>query len=163
MTFLGALTVEVVVETPRGSRNKLEIDDDGIVRLDRRLPASLTFPADYGFVPGTESSDGERLDALVLTPEPTYPGVRVRGRAIGVFWLVTGHGREPKLVVVPEGEPMYEGVHDLGDLSAHQLAELSHFFDVYRDLDPSHDVRSAGSTGAPAAAALLERCTHTAQ
>jgi inorganic pyrophosphatase len=90
-------------------------------------------------------------------PEPTYPGVRVRGRVIGVFWLMTGHGREPKLVVVPAGEPVYEGVRDLADLPAHQLAELSHFFDVYRDLDPRHGVRSDGSGGAQAAADLLQR------
>jgi inorganic pyrophosphatase len=109
MTAAGGATVEVVVEVPRGSRNKLEIDDDGIVRFERRLPESVTFPADYGFVPGTSAFDGERLDALVLMPEPTYPGVRVRGRLIGVFWLMTGHGREPKLVVVPAGEPVYDG------------------------------------------------------
>ena len=73
--------------------------------------------------------------------EATYPGVRVQARVVGVFWVMTGHGREAKLVCVPEGDPAYEGVHDLDQLPEHQLTEIGHFFDIYRDLDHGSDVR----------------------
>jgi len=91
--------IDVVVETPRGSRNKYEhYPQQGVMRLDRRLPGSFAFPADYGYVPNTVGSDGEPLDALVLTVEATYPGIRVAARPIGVFWISTGERREAKLV-----------------------------------------------------------------
>ncbi|NHC15376.1 inorganic diphosphatase [Motilibacter deserti] len=152
----GPRTVDVVVETPRNSRNKYEITDTGEVRLDRRLPGAFAFPADYGFVPGATGSDGEPLDALVLTPEPTYPGVRVRARVVGVFWVMTGHGREAKVVCVPDGDPAFDGVEDLEQLPASQLAEIAHFFDIYRDLDPGKDVSCDGRDGVDAGWRVVE-------
>jgi inorganic pyrophosphatase len=154
--------VEVVVEVPRGSRNKFEVDGNGVVRFDRRLPGAFAFPADYGFVPDTLGSDGEPLDALVLMVEPTYPGVRVLGRVVGVFWLMTGHGREAKLVVVPQGDPAYAAVTDIEQLPSHQLAEIAHFFDIYRDLDPDKQVRCEGRDGAGPARGLLEEARRQA-
>lgn len=154
MTGLEA-TVEVVVEVPRGSRNKYEVDAHGAVRFDRRLPGSFAFPADYGFVPDTVGSDGEPLDALVLMVEATYPGVRVRARVVGVFWVMTGHGREAKLVCLPEGDPAYAGIEDLDQLPEHQLTEIAHFFDVYRDLDPDTTVRCDGRDGVQVALRTL--------
>jgi inorganic pyrophosphatase len=151
------MIVEVVVETPRNSRNKYEVDENGAVRFDRRLPGAFAFPADYGFLPGTVSSDGEALDALVLMVEPTYPGIRVRARVIGVFWIMTAHGREAKIVCVPEGDPAYEDVTDLGQLPRHQLTEIEHFLDIYRDLDPGKDVRADGSDGAAVAVGVVEQ------
>src|SRR5919202_3424649 len=116
-------TVEVVIETPRGSRNKYEHDlEQNVMRLDRRLPGSFAFPADYGYVPDTKGSDGEPLDALVLTVEPTYPGVRVTARPIGVVWIRTGDRREAKLVCVPEGEPAYDNVGTIRELPGHLRA-----------------------------------------
>jgi inorganic pyrophosphatase len=147
--------VEVVVEIPRDSRNVYEVDDQGRIRFDRRLPGPFAYPADYGYVVGATGSDGEPLDALVLMPEPTYPGVRVRARVVGVFWIRTGHGREAKLVCVPDGDPAYDAVLDLAELPAHQLREISHFFDIYRDLDPGKDVSSDGQDGAAVAIRLL--------
>ncbi len=151
-------TVEVVVEVPRGSRNKYEVDARGVVRFDRRLPGAFAFPADYGYVPDTVSSDGESLDALVLMVEPTYPGVRVTARVVGVFWVMTGHGREAKLVCVPEGDPAYAGVDDLAQLPEHQLTEIAHFFDIYRDLDPDKTVSSDGRDGRAVALRTLTQC-----
>ena len=147
--------VDVVVETPRNSRNVYEVDRQGRVRFDRRLPGSFAYPADYGYVLGASGSDGEPLDALVLMPEPTYPGVRVRARVVGVFWIMTGHGREAKLVCVPDGDPAYQEVSDLSQLPEHQLTEISHFFDIYRDLDPGKDVSSDGRDGAAVAVQLV--------
>jgi inorganic pyrophosphatase len=150
--------VDVVVEVPRGSRNKYEVNEHDQVRFDRRLPGAFAFPADYGYVPDTVSSDGENLDALVLMVEPTYPGVRVTARVVGVFWVMTGHGREAKLVCVPQGDPAYAGVTDLSQLPDHQLAEIAHFFDIYRDLDPDKTVRSDGSDGRAIALRILAEC-----
>ena len=150
-------SVEVVVEVPRGSRNKFEVSGDGVVRFDRRLPGTFAFPADYGFVPDTVGSDGEELDALVLMVEPTYPGVRIRGRVVGVFWIMTGHGREAKLIVVPDGDPAYAQVTEIEHLPPHQLTEIAHFFDIYRDLDPDKDVRCDGRDGAGVALRVLEQ------
>ncbi len=148
--------VEVVVEVPRGSRNTYEVDAGGVVRFDRRLPGAFSFPADYGYVPGTTSSDGEPLDALVLMVEPTYPGVRVRARLVGLFWIRTGGGRrEAKLVCVPADDPAYADVDELDDLPEHQLIEIAHFFDIYRDLDPGKDVSCDGRDGVEAALQVL--------
>jgi inorganic pyrophosphatase len=149
--------VEVVVETPRNSRNIYEVDRQGQVRFDRRLPGSFAYPADYGYIVGATGSDGEPLDALVLMAEPAYPGVRVRARVVGVFWIMTGHGREAKLVCVPVGDPAYQNVSDLAQLPEHQLREISHFFDIYRDLDPGKDVWSDGRDGAAVAIQLVNR------
>ena len=125
-------SIDVVVETPRGSRNKYEMDEkSGVIRLDRRLPGSFAFPADYGYVPDTIGSDDEPLDALVLLVEPTFPGVRVRCRPIGLFWIRAGERREAKLVCVPEGEPAYQDIHDLAELAQHERDELGNFFDIY--------------------------------
>jgi len=149
--------VEVVVETPRNSRNVYEVDDAGCVWFDRRLPGSFAYPADYGYVVGATGSDGEPLDALVLMAEATCPGVRVRARVVGLFWVVTGHRREAKLVCVPDGDPTYRGITELGQLPEHQLLEIAHFFDIYRDLDPGKDVRCEGRDGAAAAIAVLRQ------
>ncbi len=150
--------VEVVVETPRSSRNVYEVDPQGGVRFDRRLPGSFAFPADYGYVVGATGSDGEPLDALVLMLEATYPGVRVRARVVGVFWIVTGKGRrEAKLVCVPDGDPAFRDVTELEQLPEHQLQEIAHFFDIYRDLDPGKDVRCDGRDGAVVAVEVLDR------
>lgn len=149
--------VEVVVETPRNSRNKYEVDERGVVFFARRLPGAFAFPADYGFVPDAVGTDGEPLDALVLMGEPTYPGVRVRARIVGVIWVRTGHGREAKLVCVPLRDPAFLDVHDLGQLPGHLLREITHFFDIYRDLDPGKEVSFDGSDGVDVAVRVLEQ------
>ncbi len=148
--------IDVVVETPRGSRNKYEHDPQrGVMRLNRRLPGSFAFPADYGYVPDAVGSDGERLDALLLTVEPTYPGTWVSARPVGVFWIRAGGRREAKLVCVPDGEPAYAAVTDLPELPEHQRREIANFFDIYRSLDPDSDARSDGQEGAQQAMAVL--------
>jgi inorganic pyrophosphatase len=150
--------VDVVIETPRGSRNKYEHDGErDVMRLDRRLPGSFAFPADYGYVPGAVGSDGEPLDVLVLTVEPTYPGIWISARPIGVVWIVSARTdrREAKLVCVPDGEPAYQDVTDISGLPEHLRAEVENFFDIYRSLDEHTDVRTDGVEGAAAARELL--------
>jgi inorganic pyrophosphatase len=149
--------VDVVVEIPRGSRNKYEFDEElGVMRFDRRLLGAIAFPADYGFVPKTIGEDGDALDALVLLDEPTYPGVWITCRPIGVSWIGTDHGREAKLLCVPDGDPAYEDVHELDDLPAHVCQEVAHFFEVYKALDDATPVTDEGQEGAAVARRVLE-------
>jgi inorganic pyrophosphatase len=129
--------IEVIVEIPKGSRNKYEIDHDtGAVWLDRHLFTAMTYPADYGFVPDTLAEDGDPLDALVLLDEPTFPGVHVRARPIGVFWMRDEAGPDAKILCVPSGDQRSANIHDLADIGEHTLAEIGHFFEVYKALEP---------------------------
>ena len=137
--------IHVVIEIPRGSRNKYEIDhQDGRVYLDRRLFTATTYPADYGFVPDTLSGDGDPLDALVLLEDPVYPGVVVECRPVGVLFMRDEAGEDAKLICVPSGEPRYAAVHDLTDLTPQLVAEIQHFFEVYKALEPDKHSSAAG-------------------
>jgi inorganic pyrophosphatase len=148
--------VDVVVEIPRGSRNKYEYDEErGVMRFDRRLLGAIGFPADYGFVPDTIGTDGDALDALVLLDEPTYPGVWVASRPVGVSWIGTSDGREAKLLCVPEGEPAYADVHDLEDLPTHLREEIKQFFAIYQQLDDGGGSTNEGQEGREAALRVL--------
>jgi inorganic pyrophosphatase len=138
------MDIEVVIEVPQGSRNKYEIDAaSGRVRLDRMLFTSTRYPVDYGFIPGTLAEDGDPLDAMVLLGEPAFPGTFVTARPTGVFWMHDEHGPDAKILAVPARDPRYAGLRDIGDVPDHLLAEISHFFDVYKALEPGKgtDVR----------------------
>lgn len=128
-------TVDVVVEIPRGSRNKYEEADDGTLWFDRRLGGPAGFPGDYGYVRGIEGEDGDALDALVLIGEPTFPGIHVRCRVLGSYLLRVGEIEETKLICVPESDPGQDHLADLDDLSDHALDELDAFFEAYRMLE----------------------------
>ena len=156
--------IDVLVETPQGSRKKYEYDHERrALRLDRRLFSATVYPADYGLVPDTVGSDGEPLDALVLAEEPTFPGCWVLARPIGVFWLAHDEGREAKIVAVPVGDPDWEDVADLDDLRAHVLEEIAHFFDVYRTLEPGTPPRPDGHDGREAAVAVIAESRRRAE
>ena len=159
---MGDDAIDVLVESPKGSRAKYEWDHDrGGLRLDRRLFSATVFPADYGYVADTKGADGEALDALVLSDDGTFPGCWVLARPIGVFWISYdgedgGETREAKIVAVPQGDPDWSEVHDLADLPEHQLAEISHFFDVYKDLEPSRKPSPAGYEGRDRALRVID-------
>lgn len=138
------MDIDVIIEIPQGSRNKYEMDHDtGRIRLDRMLFTSTRYPADYGFVPGTLAEDGDPLDALVLLEEPAFPGSYVAARPVGVFWMNDEHGPDAKILTVPAHDPRYERIQDLADVPEYLLAEIGHFFDVYKELEPGKgtDVR----------------------
>lgn len=131
------MEVEVVVEIPKGSRNKYEIDHaTGQPWLDRTLFTATMYPTDYGFFPHTLGEDGDPLDALVLLDEPTFPGCHVLARPVGVFWMSDEAGPDAKVLTVPATDPRWKHVQDLGDLAPHVLDEIAHFFDVYKALEP---------------------------
>jgi len=133
------LTVDAVVEIPRGSRNKYEFDPaTGSIRLDRVLFSSVHYPGDYGFIPGTRGEDGDPLDVLILVEEPTFPGCRVSVRPIGVLHMQDEKGVDEKILGVPVADPRFDEVHDLDDLPRHWLAEVENFFETYKRLEGKH-------------------------
>jgi len=144
--------IHVVIEIPRGSRNKYEIDQaTGRVFLDRRLFTATTYPADYGYIPDTHGEDGDPLDALVLLEDATFPGVWVEARPVGVLWMQDEAGPDAKIICVPPKEFRWKGVEDLRDLPEELLEEIKHFFDVYKALEPDKVSSTAGFEGRKAA------------
>ena len=131
------MDVDVVVEIPKGSRNKYEYDLDlGRIRLDRMLFSSTGYPTDYGFVPDTLAEDGDPLDAMVLLNEPTFPGCIVPARVIAVFWMKDEAGPDAKLLCVPATDPRHAHLQDLGDVPWYVITEIWHFFEIYKVLEP---------------------------
>jgi inorganic pyrophosphatase len=129
-------TVTVVVEIPAGSRNKYETDRrSGRIFLDRTLFTSTRYPADYGYIEGTLGEDGDALDALVFVQEPTFSGCVVHARPVGLFRMWDEKGRDEKILCVPLRDPTWSHVRELGDIQGTLLAEVEHFFAVYKDLE----------------------------
>jgi len=132
---------DVVIEIPKGQRNKYEVDhESGRIRLDRMLFTSTRYPADYGFIEDTLALDGDPLDALVLLEEPTFPGCLIRCRAIGMFRMSDEKGPDAKILCVPATDPRHSQLRDIHDLSEFDLLEIQHFFETYKDLEPGKGV-----------------------
>ena len=128
--------MNVVVEIPKGSRNKYELDHaTGRIRLDRVLYSSVHYPADYGFIEGTMGGDGDPLDALVLIDEPTFPGCTIEVRPIGMFLMRDEKGEDEKILCVPVADPRWNHLQALDEVAPHLLREIEHFFQVYKDLE----------------------------
>lgn len=126
----------VIVEIPKGSTNKYELDKDtGLLRLDRVLYSAVYYPADYGFIPRTYCGDGDPLDALVLGQEPVYPLTIVEARAVGVMRMRDEKGTDDKIVAVSVRDPSFEGYTDKSQLPAHVLRQVRRFFEDYKVLE----------------------------
>ncbi len=142
-------TVDVVVEIPKGSRNKYEMDHHtGVIHLDRRLFSATVYPADYGFVPDTLAEDGDPLDALVLLEDPTFPGCVVTARPIGVLWMRDEKGPDAKVICVPPWDTRWEDVDDLAAMPLPLQREIKHFFDVYKLIEPGKESTTGEWAGA---------------
>ncbi|MGW0735325.1 inorganic diphosphatase [Streptomyces sp. NPDC002851] len=149
---------DVVIEIPKGSRNKYEVDHEtGRIRLDRRLFTSTSYPADYGFVENTLGEDGDPLDALVILDEPTFPGCLISCRAIGMFRMTDEAGGDDKLLCVPAHDPRVEHLRDIHHVSEFDRLEIQHFFEVYKDLEPGKSVEGANWVGRTDAETEIER------
>lgn len=134
------MEIEVVVEIPKGSRNKYEIDHaTGEVWLDRLLFTATRYPADYGFLAGTLGEDTDPLDAMVLGDEPVFPGVHLWARPVAAFLMRDEAGPDAKILCVPTDDERWDHVRDLHDLQPHLKAEIHHFFEVYKALEPDKD------------------------
>ena len=125
-----------VIEVPKGSKNKYELDKEtGLLRLDRVLYSAVHYPADYGFIPRTFCDDGDPLDALVLGQEPVYPLTIVEARAIGVMRMRDEKGIDDKIGAVSVHDPAFAHFTDKAELPAHLLRELRRFFEDYKALE----------------------------
>ena len=151
------MEVDVVVEIPKGSRNKYEYDPvKGRIKLDRMLFTATGYPGDYGFVPDTLAEDGDPIDVVVLLDEPTFPGCLVRARVIAAFWMRDEEGPDAKLLCVPAEDPRFRHLRELEDVPMHQIAEIWHFFDIYKALEPGKSTESRGWERSKAAVEALE-------
>jgi inorganic diphosphatase len=131
-----SLSFDVLIEIPKGSRNKYEYDFElRKVRYDRMIFSSMMYPADYGFVPETLALDSDPLDVLVLVTEPTFPGCVMEVKPIGVFHMADEKGPDEKVICVPVSDPIWNKMNDLNDLNPHLIKEIEHFFSVYKDLE----------------------------
>jgi len=126
----------VIIEIPKGSKNKYELDKEtGLLRLDRVLYSAVYYPADYGFIPRTYCDDGDPLDALVLSQEPVYPLTIVQARAIGLMRMRDEKGLDDKVVAVSVCDPAFADYHDKSQLPVHVLREVRRFFEDYKALE----------------------------
>jgi inorganic pyrophosphatase len=147
----------VFVEIPTGARNKYEYDPElGAIVLDRRLFASMAYPTDYGFVEGTLGEDDDPLDALVLVGEPTFPGCRIRVRPVGVIHMVDERRPDEKVICVPVGDPLFEQIREIDDVSRELRREIEHFFKRYKELEEKETV-TKGFGGRNEAIEIIEQ------
>ncbi len=150
---------DVLIEIPRGSRNKYEVDhDSGRMRLDRTLFTSTQYPADYGYIENTLGDDEDPLDALVLLHgDPLFPGVLVLCRAIGMFHMKDEKGGDDKVLAVPTNDPRLEHLRDIHHVPEFDRLEIQHFFEVYKELEPGKSVEGASWVGRVEAEAEIIR------
>ena len=139
-TYLDDTTVAtdfpVIIEIPKGSTNKYELDKEtGLLRLDRVLYSAVHYPADYGFVPQTFCDDGDPLDVLVLGQEPVYPLTIVEARAIGVMRMRDDKGIDDKIIAISVRDPAFADYTDHAQLPAHVLRQMRRFFEDYKVLE----------------------------
>ena len=130
------LIVTVMVEVPKGSRNKYEYDKERKqVKFDRMLFSAVHYPSDYGFILNTLAGDGDALDALVLVWEPTFPSCIIEVRPVGLFRMCDENGPDEKILCVPVFDPLWNYINELSEVPPHLLKEIQHFFSVYKDLE----------------------------
>jgi inorganic pyrophosphatase len=128
--------VTAVVEIPRGSRNKFELDkQSGMFRLDRLLYSAVHYPGDYGFIPRTLAGDNDPLDVLIMTTVPTFTGCLIEARPLGIFVMHDRDETDEKILAVPLRDPLYAEYAELEDVAPHFLREVEHFFAIYKDLE----------------------------
>ena len=129
-------TFDVLIEIPKGSRNKYEYDFVlHKIRFDRMLFSSMMYPGDYGFIPESLALDKDPLDVLVLGSEPTFPMCVMEVKPTGVFHMTYEKGPDEKIICVPVSDPVWNQLNDISDMNPHQSKEIEHFFQVYKDLE----------------------------
>ena len=128
--------VNAIIEIPRDSVNKYEYDVElNVFRLDRSLYSPVHYPGDYGFIPSTISEDGDPLDVLVLTSNPSFTGCLIEVRPIGVLEMVDQGTRDKKVLGVSVNNPRHREISNYTQVYPHQLNEIEHFFSIYKDLE----------------------------
>lgn len=149
--------MNVIIEIPKFSKNKYEIDKEtGLIALDRAMKSAQDYPFDYGFVPQTLFDDGDALDVVVLTTYPLHPGILVRVRPVGIMGMIDDDEQDDKVIAVPIDDMRFDHVHDLGDLNPHFTKEMQHFFETYKSI-VNGKVEITGFEGKEAAKAAFEK------
>lgn len=139
--------INVIIEIPKGSKNKYEIDkESGLIKLDRAMKTAQDYPFDYGFVPQSYWKDNDPLDVILLTTYPLYPGILVEARPVAVMWMTDGGDGDDKIIAVPKNDPRFENIKDLEDLNKHTIKEIQHFFETYKTIEDK-EVKVSGVDG----------------
>ena len=147
-----------VIEIPKGSKNKYELDKpSGLLRLDRILYTSTHYPANYGFIPRTLSEDNDPLDVLVLCQESLEPMSILECYPIGMITMIDENEADEKIVAIPVNDPFLNTYHDISELPQHQFNEIKHFFEVYKFLE-NKETRVDNIVGRNEAIRTIENC-----
>ena len=139
----------VVIEIPKGSKAKYELDKEtGLLMLDRILHTSTHYPANYGFIPRTYADDFDPLDVLVLCSEHIHPMTLIKCYPIGVISMIDSDRNDEKIIAIPVNDPTYNSFSDISELPPHIFEEMKHFFSVYKALEHKQtavdEIRSRG-------------------
>ena len=146
----------VLIEIPKGSRNKYEYDKEKkVIKFDRMLFSSMVYPCDYGFFPDTLALDGDPLDAMVLTWEPTFPGCVIDVNLVALFDMEDDKGRDQKILCVPKSDPLWNYIETIDQVPPHLLKEITHFFQTYKNLENKR-VNVIGWKGLETAVTILQ-------
>ncbi len=133
--------MNVIIEIPKGSHNKYEIDKKtGLIALDRANYSAAPYPADYGFIPQTHWEDGDALDVVLLATFPVPSGILVKARPVALMEMVDSGEPDYKILAVPVHDKRWDHVQDLEDINPHTLKEIQHFFETYKVLKGKGDV-----------------------
>jgi len=147
----------VIIEIPKGSNNKYEIDKKtGLIALDRANYTSAPYPFDYGFVPQTLWEDNDPLDVVVLSTFPLFPGILVEVRPVAVMEMIDDGESDYKIIAVPAGDRRWEDVQDLADLNRHKIREIQHFFETYKMLKKDDSIVEVKINGVKGKAEAIE-------
>jgi inorganic pyrophosphatase len=152
--------INVVVEIPQGSSVKYEIDKEtGAIVVDRFLFSPMSYPAAYGFIPGTLADDGDPADALVLVPSAVVPGAVIRCRPIGILHMQDEAGMDEKIICVPHDKvhPLHGEIDSVDDLPLIMRQAFEHFFETYKHLEPGKWVKVQGWGGVDDACAVISK------
>lgn len=155
--------MNVIVEIPKFSKNKYEIDKEtGIIALDRVMHSAQDYPFDYGFVPQTLCGDGDALDVVLVTTYPLMPGILVKARPVAIMDMIDGGEEDNKVVAVPVDDPRMNDIHDLEDLNTHFSKEMTHFFETYKKIQ-NKEVKIGAWHGAEHAKKAFDEAVATYQ
>lgn len=149
--------IYAVVECLKGERNKYEYNKDlpGMV-LDRVLHSNVHYPSDYGFIPRSYYDDEDPFDVLVLLEDATFPGCVIKARPVALMRMDDDGEKDDKVIAVPSEDPRYDHVQDVEDLSDQRRAEISEFFETYKNLEKGKQTETLGFEGRSAAHDAIE-------
>ncbi len=127
--------INVIIEIPKWSKNKYEIDkESGLISLDRAMHTAQDYPMDYGFVPRTLWDDNDALDVVVLTTYSLHPGILVNVKPVGILKVNDSGESDDKILALPKSDPRYDNMDDIKDINPHTIREIIHFFETYKNL-----------------------------